>query len=635
MKQGRISIVRRFSFFIVALVVLLIWLQTGAIAQQTSTQPNLIIILTDDQHFESINYLPTIQKYFIEKGLNFQKAFATTALCCPSRSSILTGLYARNHGIHYNGGPEGGFSNFNDQSTLATWLHDAGYQTALVGKYLNNYTSTYIPPGWDEWQALLSGGWYYNYEINENGTIVSYGSADSVYSTDVLARKAVNFIKTATIPFFLYFSPIAPHEPATPAARHDTLFSDLAPYRPPNYNEEDISDKPSWMQNLPLLSTQDQQNLDAFRLDQIRTLMAVDEAIQSFIDALTEIGQLENTIMVFTSDHGLGWGEHRYAKEKAAQIDEVLRVPFLVYAPGIDSTARSESTEFALNIDIASTFAEFAGVTPPDSVDGVSLVPAIKGTGRSGRNDFVFEQWEIGKYGITIPSFQGLRNHEWKYVEYANGEKELYDLFNDPHELTNVAGDSAYIDIQSQMAARLHELLGNQPPNAVATVDPDSGEAPLTVQFTGSNSSDPDGTIQSYDWDFGDGGTSTLADPQHTYQNVGNYTARLIVTDDASLTDTAYVDIIVTDPGPQPPQAPTTLTATAVDTSRIDLSWTDNANNEDGFKIERKDPGSTTFVEIAQVGANVTNYSDTGLNPNSTYTYRVLAFNADGNSGYS
>ncbi|MDQ7053070.1 MAG: fibronectin type III domain-containing protein [candidate division KSB1 bacterium] len=174
----------------------------------------------------------------------------------------------------------------------------------------------------------------------------------------------------------------------------------------------------------------------------------------------------------------------------------------------------------------------------------------------------------------------------------------------------------------------------NQPPTAVAQANPTAGVAPLMVQFNADNSSDPDGTLR-YSWDFGDGNTSDKKNPTHTYTNPGTYTAVLTVTDDNCATATDQVTITVNSGTPNPPAAPSNLTATAVSTSQIDLSWTDNSNNEDGFKIERKDPGSTTFVEIAQVGANVTNYSDTGLNPNSTYTYRVRAFNADGNSGYS
>jgi arylsulfatase A-like enzyme len=175
------------------------------------------------------------------------------SLCCPSRTSILTGNYSHTTGIYSNTYPYGGFGGFTvrgeDRSTIATWLQSAGYRTALVGKYLNQYSpswtdGSYVPPGWDEWAAIYphEGGSYYGYRISRNGILRSYGHARADYSTDVPTHAAVRFIRSTTSPFFLYYAPSAPHLPATPAPRDRSAFSHLKPWRPPGYDERDVLD---------------------------------------------------------------------------------------------------------------------------------------------------------------------------------------------------------------------------------------------------------------------------------------------------------------------------------------------------------------------------------------------------------
>src|SRR5262245_11249060 len=229
------------------------------------TSPNVVLILSDDQRWDTLWAMPNVQADLVGKGVLFSQSFVTDSLCCPSRTSILTGDYSHTTGIYKNGPPNGGFQSFDESTTIATWLHAAGYRTGLVGKYLNGYypkNAAHIPPGWDRWFALLQqnsttteAAYYYNYSVTDQGVTKTYGATDADYSTDRFAAQADDFIRTtdASTPLFLAFTPSAPHEPATPPTRYLNSFADLPPYRPPNYNEVDVSDKPAYIQALPRL----------------------------------------------------------------------------------------------------------------------------------------------------------------------------------------------------------------------------------------------------------------------------------------------------------------------------------------------------------------------------------------------
>ena len=199
--------------------------------------PNIVLIVTDDQRFDSLWALPNINEEVVARGTNFTQAHVVLPLCCPARASILTGQYAHTTGVYGNGADPrgGGFAGFDDTTTLATVLDAAGYRTGLVGKYLNGYPDGYIPPGWDRWVGLsASSGNYYEYNLTEDDAVVHYGSAPEDYLTDVLARKALGFLDAAAPrPFFLLWTPFAPHGSATPAPEHDHAFDGLPPWRPP------------------------------------------------------------------------------------------------------------------------------------------------------------------------------------------------------------------------------------------------------------------------------------------------------------------------------------------------------------------------------------------------------------------
>jgi N-acetylglucosamine-6-sulfatase len=444
----------------------------------TALRPNILFILTDDQRFDTVDtthsldgvtpVMPTVMSEIVNKGVRFQNGYVTTDLCAPSRSSLLTAKYSHTTGVHDNGGSDGGFAAFDDVSTLPVWLKAAGYHTGLYGKYINGYNGAapYIPPGWDEWHAFKQVN-YFNYTLEDNGSETAYGSADADYSTDVLRDLAVQFIDDSASqqPFFLYFAPKAPHAPATPAPRHAGMFSAIPPWRPPNYNEADVSDKPAWVQAIAPWGPTKQANQDAFDRKQLESLQAVDEAVAALLQALTDIGQLDNTIIIFASDNGYSWGSHRW-EPKQCEYEECMRVPLAIRYKALAPLPRVE-TGFGLNIDHGLTLAELAGATPDPGAEGASMVRLLDGTTPTWRTDFLEEHWD-GTPGDetdvgSIPTYAAVRGVPWKYNELHTGEAELYDELADPFELTNVVTDPGNAATVAALAVRLRELRPDWP----------------------------------------------------------------------------------------------------------------------------------------------------------------------------
>lgn len=425
--------------------------------------PNIVLILTDDQRFDTLWAMPTVESQLVAKGIEFTKGYISNPVCCPSRSSILTGEYSHSTGVYTNhpSQPYGGFPAFHDQSTVATWLHGGGYRTALIGKYLNGYTGSYVPPGWDRWFVTWDGGGYYDYSANSNGNVTTYGSASKDYSTDVLAARATDFITSTkdSQPLFLYFAPHAPHAPATPAGRDAQAFSHLAPWRPPSYNEGDVSDKPGYVRAERALSGSVAESVDQFRLDQYRSLLATDRAVASILDALTVSGRLSNTMIVFMSDNGMLWGEHRW-HNKLVPYEESLKVPFVIRYDPLIASARTDP-RLVVNIDLAPTFAQLAGVNAPN-VEGRSLLPLLRSTRGPWRADFLMEHVRMDPGGV--PTYCGVHSERYVYVDYVTGEEELYDLARDPYEMQNVLKSAGYAKVLLAMRRRLKQLCDPVPP---------------------------------------------------------------------------------------------------------------------------------------------------------------------------
>jgi N-acetylglucosamine-6-sulfatase len=434
--------------------------------------PNIVLILTDDQRWDQLgSWMPTVASEIEAKGVTFNNGFVINPLCCPSRSTILTGQTSGHTGVWNNGGAFGGFGAFHDSSTVATWLHGAGYRTGLIGKYLNHYMKAdipYIPPGWDEWQAMVFGGSpqckipnYFNYCLSNDGVEEDHGSAASDYSTDVYARKAVDFVDATPPgqPLFLYFAPHAPHSPATPPPRYVSACGDAVLPSPPSFNESDVSDKPAYVQRLPPLSRQRLNGQLRHWTQACQSLRAVDDAVAGIVSELTATDRISNTLFLFASDNGLLYGEHRW-RGKVVPYDESIRVPVMIrYDPLTHGTATTND-DLVLNEDFASTFAQAASVTPGLPQDGQSLLPLLSDPSAPWRTSFLLEH-----FGPKVPSYCGIRTENMSYVRYVTGEQELYDLSADPYQDQNVAGSPAYAGDLATLAAETRTLCDPPPPD--------------------------------------------------------------------------------------------------------------------------------------------------------------------------
>ena len=432
-------------------------------------RPNVILMVLDDLDLSGIEQMPTLQSLLGQQGTTFTNAFVTTSVCCPSRASILTGQYVHNHGVLDNRYPLGGFRKFmetgKESSTVATWMQEAGYRTGLIGKYLNQYPQkvknpTYVPPGWHEWHGVFFIEMYYEYQVNENGKVVYYGTDEDEYQTDVLRRKALDFVSKKAAdprPFFLYLSPFAPHAPARPAPRHDEEFPGLKAPRPPSFNEEDVSDKPAWVQNLPLMSEETIARTDDWHRRRVQTMLGVDEMLAALAEKLRASGELENTYIVFTSDNGFQLGAHRMDHGKGDAYEESVRVPLLVRGPGVPAGRRVDA--MVLNIDLAPTLAELAGARAADFVDGRSFAPFLRGAPpKAWRKDFLVEHWvDETDDGAGIPAYAAVRTADHLYVEYPTNERELYDLKKDPYQMESLHR-TAPSSLVKKLSSRLSAL---------------------------------------------------------------------------------------------------------------------------------------------------------------------------------
>jgi arylsulfatase A-like enzyme len=462
-------------------------------AESSADRPNFVFVLADDLDYASAQQMPEIGSLLVKEGLSFEEAFVSHPVCCPSRATILTGLYDHNHDVISNNFPSGGFEKFlsegHEEDSIAVGLQEGGYRTGFFGKYLNGYPGadpTHVPPGWDEWYGKLNGQELYDYSINENGEEVSYGNEEGDFYTDVLSGQATDFVGRATPedrPFFAYVAPTAPHGPATPAERHEGAFAEEEGPRPPSYDEEDVSDKPSPIAAAERISETESSEIDDYYRQRLESMLAVDEMVGSLVDELEAAGELDNTYIFFTSDNGWFGGEHRIRSGKNRPYEESARVPLFVRGPGVAASATTE--KLTLNTDFAPTFAELAGVSFP--ADGRSLTPLLhseepsspwrssvlleklpqedsseeqKGKGKAKSKSKAKHKTGAGgvpKAGADGQSaFWAVRTDTHKYVEYDDGDVELYDLEADPYEMESIheSADPALIeDLKAKLEA--------------------------------------------------------------------------------------------------------------------------------------------------------------------------------------
>jgi len=437
-------------------------------------------VVTDDQPPYSLEYMPNLEQEIEERGIEFPHAYATTPLCAPSRASVLTGMYASEHQVTTNRPPLGGFESFNDTETFAILLQDQGYKTSFLGKYLNGYKTTeYIPPGWDGWHAFIKGPppdrYYFNYEMNENGVLVEYGNKKSEYSTDVLTDLAVDFIKNQRgEPFFISLNYFSPHQPRIPAPRHEDMYrtnEQVSARREPAFYEEDISDKPGWLQTFEMIDISNSKAthyIDDVHQRTLRSVTSIDEGLQKIILTL-ERYDLENiTYIFFISDNGETRGEHRIPSDKDCPYEECIEIPFVILMPENQPVPTHLNDNFVLNIDLAPTFLDLANIEIPTQISGNSLIPILSNPSEKWRKEVLIEHWqdienmEEGGLVAVIPSFEEIRTSEWKYVRYETGELELYDLINDPYEMNNLASVPEYNSMVENLDQKLDDLIAQE-----------------------------------------------------------------------------------------------------------------------------------------------------------------------------
>ncbi|HZY65722.1 MAG TPA: sulfatase [Rubrobacteraceae bacterium] len=435
-------------------------------------KPNVVLILADDMRADDLKHTPETRSLLVDEGVTFENAFVTNSLCCPSRATILRGQYAHNHLIRDNKPPLGGWPVFRDRkreySTLATWLDGAGYETALVGKYMNHYRGSHVPPGWDRWFAI-SGEPHPGepYKINDDHALKTFTHAERDL-TNLLADEAVSFMREAREPFFLYLAPRPPHRIAVPSPRHEDAYANTVYPNFPAYDEEDVSDKPSWVQDRERLTPEEHALADSLYRKRLRTLLDLDDLVRRVVAELEASGELENTYIIFTSDHGYHLGEHRLVPvnegrdSKQSAYEEDIRIPLVVRGPGIPGNEARD--DLVLNNDLAPTVARWAGVETPEFVDGRPLTSLL--SGEVPRETPWRESFTVEKWGDHLMShdYRAVRTQTYIYVEYSNGERELYDLRNDPYQLRNVydSADPSLLEDLRQRLGALKDCAGDE-----------------------------------------------------------------------------------------------------------------------------------------------------------------------------
>jgi N-acetylglucosamine-6-sulfatase len=428
---------------------------------EAPAKPSIVLVLTDDMQASLVAATPNLRSLVAAKGATFTAANDQRPLCGPARAALLTGRYSQNSGVTKNSHVQFYLAG-NPGRTIAVTLDAAGYMTGWIGKYINGYPVpgrlTYVPPGWDYWAGRLIGSEFnlpYGYQLNENGVLHTYGRRPADYATDVYFAKALRFIDqamAADAPFFLVVSTNAPHDPAIPAPRHAHLFLTAKAPRPPSYNEADMSDKPRFVQRASFRPAFTAATDELYR-QRLRTMQAVDEGLKAVIAKLAAVGRLDQTYVVFTSDNGLLFGEHRKMRSKGAPYTESLRVPLMIRGPGV--RAGLVLDHLVGPADLAPTFADWAGTSPPPASDGRSLAPLLGGHGPSPsawRKSYPISA-EQTVSNIHWPSWIGVVTLNYSYARYATGERELYDNRADPYQLDNLIG-SAPSDLVASLDKR-------------------------------------------------------------------------------------------------------------------------------------------------------------------------------------
>ena len=434
---------RKINYILQFSIAAIMLLSTGAcrFPFANDDRPNFLIIVTDDQRYDTMEYMPNTQHLIFDQGVTFSSGYITTPFCCPSRASILTGLYAHNHYVYVN-------TDKLNLPTVVDDLHNNGYYTGLVGKYLNSWNGE-ARPEFDYWVSFYGGTVpsYYDPELVINGT----WEKKTGYMTYLFEDYVKEYLDKATSqskPFFLLFAPNAPHAPYTPLKEDKGLLLDLPPFRPPSYNEEDISDKPSAIANKPLIDETGATSIDNTRRRQLLTLISLDRSIGAIMEKLKETGELDNTIVIFISDNGKHWGEHRM-DTKSTAYEEAVKVPFAMRYPPLIPTPYTE-TGLVANIDIPATVYDLSETKMPEVIDGLSLVTLLNKSGE-WRSSLMLEAWPDRGHWMSM------HTEQYVYIETENDKSEFYDLAVDPYEMENAIDNPQYQSIIQELQQELQK----------------------------------------------------------------------------------------------------------------------------------------------------------------------------------
>lgn len=445
-----------------------------ATQEAAPAQPNVVLFLLDDMRPDEMRFLPRTRAWLASNGVNYQRAMSPHPLCCPARSGMLTGQYGQNNGVHHNQGPAGGFPSLIDpDDNVGTWAQARGYRTSYVGKFLNGYRATTLPDGgfgyprlagWDRWDPLVKDVYAYTRGVFYNGDefIDRYVTSETRQRT----RKALN--ASGDSPFFMWVNHTAPHKAQPRRGGKEDVASEGAAWDPPRYqkkyadnyrrlvpawirspafNESDLTDLPADMQT----SAVSREQMLTLARARARALRSVDDSIMGTLTDLERKGKLQDTYVVFTSDNGYQFGEHRYAG-KNLMFNESLRIPLYVSAP--DRAAGTVSTPVTL-LDLTASIAEWTGSTPTRRIDGLAL-------DRAGERDTILIQSGNRIDPATdFWSYRGVRTDRYLFAAPPDGGLGvLFDSERDPHQLTNRYADPAYVRVREELERRTAPLVG-------------------------------------------------------------------------------------------------------------------------------------------------------------------------------
>ncbi len=401
---------------------------------ETTQKPNVVFIMTDDQTVEDMKWMPkTASLVGGANGVTYKTSWTSLSWCCPSRATLQTGQHAHNTGVYSNELPTGGYGKFQHQTALPVWLQSAGYKTTHIGKALND-TNMNRPNGWNDWRATVQGDHkMYNWKVNDNGIIRTYGTGDANFQGDVYADMAKKVIENSDPdqPFFLNYMMSAPHVgnaklPEPPRRYKGTANATLP--KPPGFA-------------IPAGSTVSSLQLEYQR--RAESLKGADDQVEVIMKALENKGVLDNTVVIFYSDNGFLMGEHGF-RGKSIYYEEAMAVPLLIRGPGF--TPGTTVTAPVQNIDIAPTIAELAGATPLVTVDGISLL------GNLDENRGLL--FESKRDDPNVPLWSGIRANRFIYVhKYKGGSGILWDMQRDPGQLNNYINDPDYSGILTRLKA--------------------------------------------------------------------------------------------------------------------------------------------------------------------------------------